>query len=147
MCLKYNLMSYYFNYYMQLGNKDSFRESIIEHLTETEKEFNKFHNSIPKEFILDWKRGMSNAKKAIIENKLDLAIDILDYIKNGFNSERWIIPHQMLEELINIKITKCNKLMEEIKLLKLKSLKPVVTTKDFEIEQLEKLLERKRPIL
>jgi hypothetical protein len=37
--------------------------------------------------------------------------------------------------------------MEEIKLLKLKSLKPVVTTNDFEIEQLEKLLERKPPIL
>jgi hypothetical protein len=132
---------------MQLGNKDSFRESILDQLTEAGNEFDELNNSIPKDFVADWKRGVVSAKKAITEDKLDLAIDILDYIKNGFNSERWIIPHQKLEKLINIKITKCNHLIEEIKLLKLKSLKPVVTTRDFEIEQLEKLLERKSPIV
>ncbi len=140
-------MSYYFNYYMQLGNKDSFRESILDQLTEIGNDFDELNDLIPKEFVTDWKRGVVSAKKAITENKFDLAIDILDYIKNSFNSERWIIPHRMLEGLINVKITKCNRLMEEIKLLKMKSLKPVVTTKDFEIEQLEKLLERKPPIL
>jgi len=139
-------MSYYFNYYMQLGNKDSFRDSIIEKINETENEFNQLDHLIPKGFVADWKRGVVSVKKAITENKLDLAIDILNYIKNSFNSERWIIPHQMLEGLINVKIAKCNQLMEEIKLLKLKNLKPVVTTNDFEIEQLEKLLERKPPI-
>ena len=140
-------MSYYFNYYMQLGNKDSFRNSIIEKINETENEFNQLDHLIPKDFVADWKRNVVSVKKAITENKLDLAIDILDYIKNSFNSERWIIPHQVLEGLINVKITKCNQLIEEIKLLKIKSAKPVVTTKDFEIEQSEKLLERKPPIL
>jgi hypothetical protein len=132
---------------MQLGNKDSFRESILDQLTEIGNNFDELNDLIPKDFVADWKRGVVSAKKAITENKLDLAIDILDYIKNSFNSERWIIPHKILEGLINVKITKCNRLMEEIKLLKLKSLKPVVTTNDFEIEQLEKLLERKPPIL
>lgn len=140
-------MSYYFNYYMQLGNIDSFRESILDQLTEIGDDFDELNDLIPKSFVTDWKRGVVSAKKAITENKFDLAVDILDYIKNSFNSERWIIPHKILEGLINVKITKCNRLMEEIKLLKMKSLKPVVATKDFEIEQLEKLLERKSPAL
>ena len=117
-------MSYYYNYYRQLGNKENLRESIIEELKVIDDGFDDLITyQVPKGFIVEWKKRMKETQKALIENKIDYALEIVIYVKSSFNKDNWTIPHPMLEKLINIKTLKLNKIIDEIELLKLKNFK------------------------
>ena len=117
-------MSYYYNYYRQLGNKENLRESIIEELKAIDRGFDDLITyQVPKGFIVEWKKRMKETQKALIENKIDYALEIVIYVKSSFNKDNWTIPHPMLEKLINIKTLKLNKIIDEIELLKLKNFK------------------------
>lgn len=117
-------MSHYYNYYRQLGNKEKLRESIIEELKAIDDGFdNLITYQVPKGFIVEWKKRMKETQKALLENKIDYALEIINYVKSSFNKDNWTIPHPMLEKLINVKTLKLNKMIDEIELLKLKNLK------------------------
>ena len=117
-------MSYYYNYYRQLGNKENLRESIIEELKAIDDGFdNLITYQVPKGFIVEWKKRMKETQKALLENKIDYALEIINYVKSSFNKDNWTIPHPMLEKLINVKTLKLNKIIDEIELLKLKNFK------------------------
>ena len=117
-------MSYYYNYYRQLGNKENLRESIIEELKAIDDGFDDLiAYQVPKGFIMEWKKRMKEIQKALIENKIDYALEIVNYVKSSFNKDNWTIPHPMLEKLINVKTLKLNKIIDEIELLKLKNFK------------------------
>ena len=117
-------MSYYYNYYRQLGNKENLRESIIEELKIIDDGFDDLITyQVPKGFIVEWKKRMKETQKALIENKIDYALEIVIYVKSSFNKDNWAIPHPMLEKLINVKTLKLNKIIDEIELLKLKNFK------------------------
>ena len=117
-------MSYYYNYYRQLGNKENLRESIIEELKAIDDGFDDLITyQVPKGFIVEWKKRMKETQKALLENKIDYALEIINYVKSSFNKDNWTIPHPMLEKLINFKTLKLNKMIDEIELLKLKNFK------------------------
>jgi hypothetical protein len=111
-----------FNYYVKLGSEENLIKQIIDGIDSLSLDFEKLSENTPDFFINNWHSELKDVKKYIREKKFDLATQRLEIAKISFN-DNWIIPHIAFQDVINLKITIINRIIDQIKNLKLNHFK------------------------